>query len=97
MNVNETVYIIFVHFGTVPPLEDNPSVGDIVLCPYDDSYYRAVVEEVKDSGHVRVRFVDYGDEKTVDAFELRSIDDTIAGVSIISSNKSCRHVVQIIM
>ena len=79
--LQRTVCIRVMHFGSVPPLDDTPAVGDIVLCPYAELYYRAVVEEVKDSGHVRVRFVDYGDEVTVDVFELRRIDDVIAGVS----------------
>lgn len=56
---------------------------DVVLCPYDSEYYRAVVEEFMDDGNIRVRFIDYGDEATVAQKDLREINDDIAAVSCV--------------
>ena len=58
-----------------------PALNDVVLCPYETEYYRAVVEELLGDGTIRVRFVDYGDEATVSQKDLREINDDIAAVS----------------
>ena len=53
-------------------------MGEIILAQYKNGVsYRAVVTEVLQDKSVCVRFVDYGDEATVAAADLRELSEEI--------------------
>jgi hypothetical protein len=45
-------------------------IGEIVIAPYEDSFYRGQVLLV-DNGKVTVEFVDFGDKATMDISQIR--------------------------
>lgn len=57
--------------------DDIPSIkpGQILCAQYteDQSFYRASVNEIVDSKHVRVLYVDFGNQEVVEVERLRAL------------------------
>lgn len=62
--------------GSLTSLEAKPEIGQLVIAPFVDGYYRAEVLKTKrQDDRAQVRFVDYGNVEVVNILSLRAVPE----------------------
>lgn len=73
---NETIDLVKVAAENAPSLYTIPGKNELVLAPFEEEFYRALVLEQKDS-KLKVAFIDYGNTEWVNFTDLKHINDDL--------------------